>query len=222
MRLLGDWPERSYRRRLLDDDLAGVAGHLRGRVVEVGAGRASRRGRFRPPREGVAAWWTVDVRQARGPHVVGDARRLPFGDASVDTVVCLEVLEYIDDPPSALAEMRRILRPSGTLVLSTPFMHRRDAEDDLWRWTPEGLRRSLRARGFTVTLERAQGAALAVAANVLAYVVRTAPPSGIRGAIMLVTAPLIELLFRLDGPVARGRVELESFSTGYLMIARRD
>ncbi len=222
MRLLGDWSQRSYRRRLLDDDLEVVSSHFRGRVVEIGAGRAWRRGRFRPSQEGIAAWWTVDVRPGRGPHVVADIRRLPFRDASVDTLVCLEVLEYVDDPASALGEMRRVLRPSGALVLSTPFLHRWDADDDLWRWTPEGLRRALRANGFTVTLERAQGAALAVVANILGHVVRTAPPARVRGAVMLLTAPLIELLFRLDGTTARANAYLESFSTGYLVIARRD
>ncbi len=49
--------------------------------------------------------------------------RLPFGDASFDVVMCLEAIEHIE-PSSALAflaECRRVLRPGGLIVLSTPL-----------------------------------------------------------------------------------------------------
>jgi ubiquinone/menaquinone biosynthesis C-methylase UbiE len=38
---------------------------------------------------------------------------LPLPDASVDRVVCKNVLEYVDDPVATLREFRRVLRPSG-------------------------------------------------------------------------------------------------------------
>lgn len=47
----------------------------------------------------------------------GDAHALPFADASLDTVVCTYSLCNIPDPPRALAEMKRVLRPDGKLVL---------------------------------------------------------------------------------------------------------
>jgi SAM-dependent methyltransferase len=43
-----------------------------------------------------------------------------FADESFDLVLCSEVIEHIADPAGALASMRRILRPGGRLVLSTP------------------------------------------------------------------------------------------------------
>jgi ubiquinone/menaquinone biosynthesis C-methylase UbiE len=51
-----------------------------------------------------------------------DASALPFGDASFDFVTMVETFEHIynDDRPRALAECRRVLRPHGRLVLSTP------------------------------------------------------------------------------------------------------
>lgn len=47
----------------------------------------------------------------------GDAQRLPFADASFDTVVCTLSLCGIPDDRAAIAEMHRVLRPGGTLLL---------------------------------------------------------------------------------------------------------
>ncbi|GIF66145.1 ubiquinone/menaquinone biosynthesis methyltransferase [Asanoa ishikariensis] len=47
----------------------------------------------------------------------GDAEHLPFADASFDTVVCAFALCSIPDPRAAIAEMRRVLVPGGTLLL---------------------------------------------------------------------------------------------------------
>ncbi len=46
------------------------------------------------------------------------AERLPFRDASFDVVACLEALEFMPDPRRAVAEMVRVLRPGGLLLVS--------------------------------------------------------------------------------------------------------
>ena len=45
---------------------------------------------------------------------------LPFEDASMDLVVMGEVIEHLFDPDRALEEIRRVLAPGGTLILTTP------------------------------------------------------------------------------------------------------
>jgi len=52
--------------------------------------------------------------------MVADAMDLPFADASFDAVYAGEIIEHVGDTASALAEWRRILRPGGTFILSTP------------------------------------------------------------------------------------------------------
>jgi SAM-dependent methyltransferase len=49
-----------------------------------------------------------------------DAARLPLPHAALDVVVSFETLEHVPDPDATLAEFRRVLRPAGTLILSTP------------------------------------------------------------------------------------------------------
>ncbi|RDV37356.1 SAM-dependent methyltransferase [Bradymonadaceae bacterium TMQ3] len=50
----------------------------------------------------------------------GDARELVFEDRSFDLIVCASTLEHIPDFWRALDEMKRVLRPGGWLVVSTP------------------------------------------------------------------------------------------------------
>ncbi|HXS45840.1 MAG TPA: methyltransferase domain-containing protein, partial [Solirubrobacterales bacterium] len=52
---------------------------------------------------------------------LGDATDLPFEDASMDAVVLTAVLGEIPDPVAALREIRRVLKPSGRLVVGELF-----------------------------------------------------------------------------------------------------
>lgn len=65
---------------------------------------------------------------------VGDATSLDFPDASFDKVLCSEVIEHIPDAPQALREMRRVLRPGGSLVLSTPNKASWYGFERYWIW----------------------------------------------------------------------------------------
>jgi SAM-dependent methyltransferase len=49
--------------------------------------------------------------------VDGSAEALPLPDRSVDVAVATQVLEYVADLPGALAEIRRVLRPGGRVLL---------------------------------------------------------------------------------------------------------
>jgi len=45
---------------------------------------------------------------------------LPLGDGAVDLVLCAETVEHVRDVQRFLSEIRRVLRPGGTLALTTP------------------------------------------------------------------------------------------------------
>ena len=49
-----------------------------------------------------------------------DARRLPLADASVNTVVSFETIEHFDRQDDFVSEVRRVLHPDGSFIVSTP------------------------------------------------------------------------------------------------------
>lgn len=110
---------------LEEERLAAVLPQLRGRVLDVGAGRNTLVRRWRAAAkddaEGARARESVgiDVHDwGGGVQVVEDSSRLPFPDGSFDTVALVACLNHIPDRRGVLREAARVLRPSGRLVLT--------------------------------------------------------------------------------------------------------
>ncbi len=64
-----------------------------------------------------------DIQTLRSSHarcIQSDAARLPFADHTIDVVVSFETLEHVSDAAALVAEFRRVLKPDGQLILSTP------------------------------------------------------------------------------------------------------
>ena len=57
--------------------------------------------------------------------------RLPFPDDRFDFAVCLDVLEHIEDEVRALRELRRVVRPGGTLLVTVPAYQSLWSEHDV-------------------------------------------------------------------------------------------
>jgi SAM-dependent methyltransferase len=93
----------------------------------------------------------------------------PLGDAGFDLVLCAETLEHVRDVQLLLSEIRRVLRPGGTLALTTPasppLMRPPDPlSPHLRMLTRRSLRRLLEELGFeVVSLRRRSGTLLALA-----------------------------------------------------------
>ncbi len=96
-----------------------------GRVLDVACGNAA----LLPWTTGHVSYLGVDTsedevararQQGRGPVSIADARRLPLADESVDTAVSSMGLMLVEPVEAALAEIRRVLVPGGTLALLVP------------------------------------------------------------------------------------------------------
>lgn len=67
------------------------------------------------------------IKEAQARHArsnitfqIGDVRSLPFPDDSFDCAVAFEIIEHFKDQRSFLAELRRVVKPGGTIIISTP------------------------------------------------------------------------------------------------------
>lgn len=60
------------------------------------------------------------VRSDRQRYISGSLTGLPVQSGSVDLVLCSEVIEHIPDDKEAVAEIARVLRPGGWLIVSVP------------------------------------------------------------------------------------------------------
>lgn len=137
-----------------------ASGYARGTALDIGAAgggntRVLRGHGWRP----VALEYSADgarVAAARGLTVVrGDATNLPAGANSVDLVTAFDVIEHIEDDHLALAEIRRVLRPGGTLLVTVPCDMRLWSAHDVAshhfrRYDRDGLRAVVEKAGLEI------------------------------------------------------------------------
>jgi SAM-dependent methyltransferase len=88
--------------------------------------------------------------------VEGDLQQLPFEDDSFDVVVSFETIEHVVDAERALAEMRRVLRPAGVLIVSSPNpdVYLGGNEHHVHEFRPEELSQAVAAQFANVALYR--------------------------------------------------------------------
>ncbi len=138
----------------LTREVGGVAGAA---VVDLGCGPGDSVDAFRraDPR---VQWTGVDLPDS--PEVATRTRTdaefrtfdgvaVPFADASLDLVFCKQVLEHVERPTPLLADVGRVLRPSGVLVGSTSQLEPYHSRSQ-WNYTPVGLTRLIEESGMRV------------------------------------------------------------------------
>jgi SAM-dependent methyltransferase len=158
----------------------------------------------------------VDLLMEGLVDVIGNCQELPFRSDSFDVVLSTDTLQYVADPASAVREMHRVLRPGGTLILSTREQYP-EHHDEYWRFLPNALRHL--ASGFSsvhVAREGNSAAGLLIALNVLLH-------RDIRSykAIKLAERTSIPLLNRLGVAARRLMPAHQRFACGCSLLATK-
>ena len=114
------WPQRQWQ-RLRYAAILRLLGGQTSSILDVGCG-SSKIIQSLPGAVGL----DILLRKVRflrriHPNLVnGTVFQLPFKDESFETVICSELLEQLDDRQKAMAELVRVLKPGGRLILGTP------------------------------------------------------------------------------------------------------
>jgi SAM-dependent methyltransferase len=107
-----------------------AAGNLTGKsVADIGSGT----GRFTADLERHAgrvvgvdldeSMLAVAAHRTAAPLIVGDGHRLPFADHRFDTTIAITICEFTTDPAVVIAELVRITRPAGRVIVGALNRH---------------------------------------------------------------------------------------------------
>jgi SAM-dependent methyltransferase len=117
---------KTYHRILLEQLIAKHAYHISGSMLDVGALNPRYNHLFKADVTSV----DIIVNEKLGVRYGDIERGLDFRDSSFDSVICIEVFEYLDNYQRAINEIHRLLRPGGKAFISIPFVYR-DHTDNL-------------------------------------------------------------------------------------------
>lgn len=127
------WPPIDYE---LED--IGKAGRLSGMVLNAGAGWRDLSHLIDGKLVNQDITWDGDTRT--NIDLIAPLHSIPVPDNTFDAILCIAVLEHVQNPIECVAEMVRVLKNGGTLVASVPFIQpEHKVPTDYQRYTRDGL-----------------------------------------------------------------------------------
>lgn len=134
----------------LRDSIARYGSQLQGRVLDVGCGTKPYR-RFVKAAEYVGLEFDTPANRSKPADIFYSGGQFPVDAESFDGVLATEVLEHVFEPAVFLAEVRRVLRPGGLLLMTVPFVwDEHEQPYDYGRYTSFGVRHLLEKAAFNV------------------------------------------------------------------------
>lgn len=118
-------------------------------LIDFGCGDMPYRSLIEPM---VNKYLGVDLKiNPKAEHHIGFDSKTTLPNGYADIVLSNQVLEHVDTPSGYLQEAMRVLKPGGSIILTTHgywFYH--PTPNDYWRWTSAGLRKTVEAEGFQI------------------------------------------------------------------------
>jgi SAM-dependent methyltransferase len=122
----------------LEQELQPVAHYLTGRMLNAGCGTRDITAFLRT--HGMTELTRYDIASSEPDVILGPIEAMPFEDGSFDSALCNAVLEHVVDAERGIAELARVVRKGGYLVVTVPFLQPyHPSPGDYRRYTPDGL-----------------------------------------------------------------------------------
>lgn len=141
-----------FARKGLYSEMLYFAPKMVGSILDVGCGQKPYQALFANVTQYVGLEFdSPENRVAKQADYFYDGTTFPFDAVSYDCVLCNQVLEHVFNPDQFLQEIRKVLKPDGSLLLTVPFVW--DEHEQPWdyaRYSSFGLRSLLERNGFVL------------------------------------------------------------------------
>lgn len=130
-----------------------LANEIQGLTLDVGCGNKPYEHLF-----DVSKYIGLDlITSIHNVHAFADiffnGKHLPIKDDIIDTVICNQVLEHVFEPDMFLAEINRVLKNNGIILISLPFVwDEHEQPYDYARYSSFGIKYLLQKHGFSINL----------------------------------------------------------------------
>jgi SAM-dependent methyltransferase len=202
------------------DDLRSAAAHaafetlLRsdGILLSIGGGPTRIHPRLR----------NLNILCTAGVDLTADAYALPFPDAAAGGVHCEAVLEHLEYPDRAVAEMHRVLRPGALAFAVTPFLQPYHAYPDHYQnFTLRGHTRLFERAGFTVIASGSCVGPTFAMVDLAANYLREFTPGRIPSRILERATRLLGRAIRLPDVRLRHHQAADKLASSTFVLARK-
>jgi len=141
-------------RHLLRKFVATHANKLSGFVIDIGAGKK----RYAHLFSHCEKYQTLDTDPETNPDIAAPIENIPLEDASVDGIICTQVLGDIWDVQKAIDEMLRVLKPGGMILITESLLNEEhDEPHDYWRFTEFTWKKLLEGKCAIEVIEKRGG-----------------------------------------------------------------
>lgn len=168
-RFFGKIPVYFLGRESLNNFLITNKGFISGKTLEIGSGPQSIKDVLGLSNDIIR----LNIDRKTKPDVLADARNLPIKEKSLDTILCLQVLEHTPNPEKIVKEANSVLKYDGIFIVSVPMAWAIHMQEDYYRFTEDGLKYILDSNGFEIVKIEDQGGVVTVMTVQTSQMLRT-------------------------------------------------
>lgn len=144
-----------FARKNLHKNISELCGNLSGRVLDVGCGSKPYKKMILHTDYIGLEFDTPENRVSKQAEYFYDGVYFPLKDAEFDSILTTQVLEHVFTPEIFVAELNRVLKPEGKLLLTVPFVwDEHEQPYDFGRYSSFGLKALLERHGFEIIEQR--------------------------------------------------------------------
>ena len=209
--------------RYLWNDIASASKYASGILLDVGCGKKPYSILFdRHTRHYIGFDIPASISKEKNDvDFYASALHIPCRTGSIDSVLCTQLIEHVPEPQRVLAEIARVLKRGGHLILTAPrvwFIH--EPPSDYFRFTEYGLRYLAESNGLEVVLIKQEGSFVEmIAQQIISYLSYRFgnKPGTLSARLALLISILIGQL-----AVLFASSSMDKFTTiNYLLVARK-